>query len=415
MKKLLSLSYLAFIVIALSVYLQSCKHENVDVTYTPEKDEMFAPLGMANEVAENINKSEVVLKTIDKSLLKSAKYIGKRKIKNTRTISDKKKTPYFYIFNYDSGGFSIVPADQRIEPNLAYGETGSFNLDSLPYGVLRWLNANAQLINHLRVTNAKQSATVNYLWSNAQCEPPASLELKSANYCPPPPCTSSSTSSTVGPLLTTTWDQGNGYNDYCPVLSGGPNGHAYTGCSTTAIAQVMYYWKYPSTYNWDAMTLNSGNDEVAKLMGDIFPGAIDSYDTGGSSCANDYNIRHTFLNFGYQSASLAGFVNGITENGGYNYQTVVSNLKNRWPVILGAYNDYVNILGLYSYPTGSGHTWVCDGYIQSFTTDCESGIGYGTLYFHMNWGWNGQHNGWYAYNAWPYYSFFPDMIYNIHP
>lgn len=414
MKKVLFLSFIAVIVIALTVYLQSCKRENVENIYSPEKDAMFAPLDMANEVAENINKSEVVLNTTEKSLLKSAKYIGKRKIKNSRTVSDRKKVPYFYIFNYDSGGFSIVPADQRLEPTIAYGESGSFNLDSLPYGVVRWLNENAQLINHLRATNAKQSATVNYLWSNAQCGPPS--PLKSANYapCPPLPCQSSTTSVTVGPLLTTKWDQGYGYNNYCPVLSGGPNGHTYTGCSTTAVAQVMYYWKYPSTYNWGAMVTYS-SDATAKLMGDIFPGTIDSYDTGGSSCSNDYNMRHTFLNFGYQSASLAGYVNGITENGGYNYQTVVSNLKNRWPVILGAYNDYVNILGLYSYPTGSGHIWVCDGYTSTSVVDCESGMSYSTLYFHMNWGWSGLHNDWYAFNAWPYYSFFPDMIYNIHP
>lgn len=303
-RKILPSSFLFAIAIALFAYLQSCKRENAENIYVPEKDAMFASLSIANEVAENINKSDVVLKTTEKSLLKTAKYLGKRKVKNKFTISDKQKIPYLYVFNYDSGGYAIISADQRLDPNLAYGETGTFNIDSIPYGVMRWLNANAELIKYLRTTNAKQSATVNYLWSNAQCGPPPLLKsgslLKYAP-CPPNPCFSTGSSSTVGPLLKTTWDQGCGYNTYCPVLSGGPQcGHAFTGCSTTAIAQVMYYWNYPTTYNWAQMPAKiinisgTGVSDIAKLMGDIFPHVIDSYNTSGSSCSNDYNITHTF-------------------------------------------------------------------------------------------------------------------------
>ena len=49
----------------------------------------------------------------------------------------------------------------------------------------------------------------------------------------------------VGPLLTTTWDQGQYYNALCPEDANGPDGHALTGCVATAMAQIINYWGYP--------------------------------------------------------------------------------------------------------------------------------------------------------------------------
>jgi hypothetical protein len=66
--------------------------------------------------------------------------------------------------------------------------------------------------------------------------------------------------STVGPLLTTTWGQGNTnnllspYNEYTPAESGCT--HTLTDCLATAMAQVMKYWNWPASgagsasYTW---------------------------------------------------------------------------------------------------------------------------------------------------------------------
>ena len=66
MKKILffcSLTFAAFLI----VNVQSCKKEpsvsHVENVYTYKSDTLFATIDMANEVAENINQSEVVLKT----------------------------------------------------------------------------------------------------------------------------------------------------------------------------------------------------------------------------------------------------------------------------------------------------------------------------------------------------------------
>jgi Peptidase C10 family/Spi protease inhibitor len=390
--------------------------DSFDLTYSYENDSLFAPLSTAIEIAENINKSNLIQSITDRSIFKSTSFLEKRIVKNDITIMDKeKKNPYFYVINFESGGFTIIPADRRLQPILGYSEKGYFDLDSIPFGMERWFEENALHLKYLRSTKAASSSLIDYQWANLQCIPVKGTQ------CPPPiPPEYSETVVTVGPLLPCTWDQGNPYNNSCPVLSGGPNGHAWTGCSTTAIAQVMYYWKYPSTYNWSQMSPNNSSLETQRLMGDIFPNVIgNNYDEDGSACTDDYKITHTLLNtFNYHSASLAGFNNGLVYNGGYDYQTVVSNLTNREPVILGGYKDYTNILGLIYFPKGAGHTWVCDGYIQ--TTTFYNGLETAQyLRFSMNWGWSGRYNGWYDFNNWSNpignFHYFPDMIYNIHP
>ena len=46
----------------------------------------------------------------------------------------------------------------------------------------------------------------------------------------------------VGPLLTTHWDQGQYYNALCPEDINGPDGHVQNGCVATAMAQIIKYW-----------------------------------------------------------------------------------------------------------------------------------------------------------------------------
>jgi hypothetical protein len=49
----------------------------------------------------------------------------------------------------------------------------------------------------------------------------------------------------LGPLTTSTWDQGTPYNLYCPAAAQGPAGHAWAGCVACAMAQILYFHQYP--------------------------------------------------------------------------------------------------------------------------------------------------------------------------
>ena len=161
------------------------------------------------------------------------------------------------------------------------------------------------------------------------------------------------------------------------------------------------------------MPNNYGNSIVARLMGDIFALVITGYNTsdGSSDNSTSTNIVGTFKNnFNYSSATF-----GTYQTNSYN--TVVSNLNNRQPVMLGGCQYNYSILGI-QYYWWSCHEWVCDGYMQStyYTNGVETSQ---YLYFDMNWGWGGSYNGWYAFDTWStgngYFRYSLDMVYGIHP
>jgi len=416
MKKSL-ITYILFVFgIVLIIYNQSCTKDSTSKApdqsnnYSYKDDPLFASLNLAINIAENINKSDIVLKTVGLVNLKSAKYSGKRKIKSSLTILDKEqRNPYFYVLNYESGGFVILSADKRELPIVGYSDTGNFKLDSIPLGLSKWFNASASYTKYLRTSNIQQSALAEYQWNSLQCDE-SLLKSTKVEECPPPiPPTYSETTITVGPLLNTTWDQGCGYNTYCPIATDGPCGYAVTGCVATAMSQVMKYWQSPSNYSWSTMPSNTGNNAIAHLMRDI--GNSVSMNYGGiSSGANSSSIAPALKNtFGYSSASFANYTYS-------SYNTVVSNLNYNEPVLLSGCSDETTILGIpVSY--SECHEWVCDGYMQ--TTYYMNGVETSQyLLFNMNWGWSGSYNGWFYFNQWNpggnNFQYANDMVYNIH-
>ena len=205
----------------------------------------------------------------------------------------------------------------------------------------------------------------------------------------------------VGPLLTTTWDQGQYYNDLCPEDAGGPDGHAYTGCVATAMAQIINYWGYPvhgrgthsyNLYDYRTLTVNydSANydyanmpnaltaasspaqvNAVAKLMFDCGVAANMSYGPTESS-SFDIDARAGLINFFR-----------ISPNASYAEKAYFSN--DEWNSMLRTDLGDNRVIMYSGHGTG-GHTFVCDGYKRNG-------------YFHFNFGWSGFADGWYTTNA----------------
>ncbi len=386
------------ILLTITIIVHGCKKEECFIKVNRDS---FVSVMDAKQVATNFNFETIMRGNLLRNFNIRRSH---RKVKEVITLSCK-NNPYLYIFNYEKGGYVIVPADNRLLPIITFSETGCLDIDSLPDGLRYCLELTANQIKKNRDLSLNQSDKVKKLWDIGK------TYIKPTD--PNNPENDYSYYYSMEPLLKTQWHQGCGFNTYCPSMTEGDCQHAYAGCGTIAVAQVMAYWKYPSTYHWDRISNIQGSDEAARLIGDLFPIIIDSYDKNGSSCKNDYNLRHAFLKVGYKSASLAGYVNGINENGGYDFQKVISNLNNNQPVILGAYSDYKKILFV-KWAAGKGHLWVCDGYSKTVFTDSEY------LYFHMNWGQGGNTQSWVAFNNWDYhsiisYNYFQDMIFDIHP
>jgi len=333
--------------------------------------------------------------------------------------------PAFYIFNYQGGGYIILAADRRIEPVLAYSETGKFQKSGLlPDGLATWLTKNYDNVKLLRQHKELIApAIVTTQWTELlTAEPPVAVTkptTQTAFKIPPDdPCTGYSNTHTVGPLLVTAWGQGCFYNDYCPAGNASCS-HVPTGCAATAMAQIMYYWKFPTSFLWATMPTTVGSPATASLMQQVGAAVGTSYSDTESS-APTQNIGSALRDtYGYKSV----------EYGDYNYDVVRANLNAGEPIVLRGFTDhsYSGILWWkVEHGAGEGHGWICDGYQDMTYNDCTTSGTYSML--HMNWGWNEygiptNGNGWYRENVWTVvqqnqtfnFQYMKQMVYNIHP
>lgn len=319
--------------------------------------------------------------TIEKARLVADNYFRHYSGRTELTLKESSSVDYqgtmtCYIFNYESGGFVVVSADDVAVPILAQSDKGSFEL--IP-PVHFWLDAMNEEI-HALISRNYDNNTYTSDWqrlTNNQFD--RSVQ-------------------DVGPLLSTTWDQGQWYNYYCPPASGGQGGKAWAGCVATAMGQIMKYYNYPAkgfssvsyyendngiltanfgntTYAWSSMgnTAASGNYQaIATLLYHLGVSVYMDYGGSGSGAYSEDVIPSLSTYFNYDPSTMKF-------NDKANYSAA------QWVALLKAdldLNHPVYYAG--STATNEGHAWVCDGYRSSDDK------------FHMNWGWSGTSNGYFA-------------------
>jgi hypothetical protein len=200
----------------------------------------------------------------------------------------------------------------------------------------------------------------------------------------------------VGPLLTSKWNQDTPYWNFTPQVGGQ---QTYTGCSATAMAQVMYYWKYPvqgkgsHSYQWNGQTLSANFDHpyywsqmltsysgdysdaqanaVARLMSDVGISINMDYGVDGSGAyPNDNNAYTAFFKYSSDAhetsradaGSWAAWFNIIRQQ-----------MDVHQPVVMAIYT------------ADSGHAVVADGYRTSPSNQ-----------LHINMGWGGSADNYYS-------------------
>ena len=302
----------------------------------------------------------------------------------------------FYVFNYDEGGFVIVAGDDRAEEILGYGD-GNLDMDKIPANMRWWLSTYKEQID--------------FLFKNPD------LKVKKLNES----SEALRASTVVSPLLTCIWDQDAPFYNQCPTRSGV---HCLTGCVATAMAQVMYFWKYPAqapalsayttatrrismpalsatTLNWNNMIddytgsyTNAQATAVATLMLYCGQSCYMDYDTesnGGSGAYSDDQLTGMKA-FGYNSG--ATYVQRKNYTDAQWTAMMLEDLQAGRPILYGG-DD-----GTY------GHAFVVDGYNGSK--------------YHINWGWSGIDNGYFAISSFMIDSDYDfrknqDMLYQIYP
>jgi len=329
MKKTLSSRRVIFLWLLIVVF--SCKKNAnfIDGSHSQPvaaTDTNFVSLSVAVTAAKQINNSHLVTALINKRNINDANLYSDKVVLDTLAVPDNIHTSY-YVFNYMGGGFAIISADKRVEPVLAYDDSGYFpKACNIPTGLVNWLvvnNKNMQIVRNNSALKAPQGVVA--LWAEMTAINTKNNKSIYVAQPPPPPCQPTYNIYTVGPLLKTQWGQGWPYNALCPI-GAYSNNHMPTGCVATAMAQIIYYWKYPATYNYSIMPLDysyNGNFELARLMVNIGTSVEMDYSVGGSN--PDYDVldpppscsdalKNTFQ---YKSSDEAS----------YDYLKVVANLN----------------------------------------------------------------------------------------
>ena len=164
----------------------------------------------------------------------------------------------YYIFNIgNQKGFVIVSGDDRTADILGYCDNGQYDSAHVPDAVKFLLNGYVSEM-ELADTDVPTTATARRMESRAN----------------------------ISPMLTTNWDQGSPYNGNCPTVNGT---HTETGCVAVAMAQIMYYHRWPtgatSAVPGYTPTDNNGNyttPDVRSLPSKIYewPHMSHSYSAG---------------------------------------------------------------------------------------------------------------------------------------
>ena len=162
----------------------------------------------------------------------------------TLTIADTRKSGDIvlaYVFNIDyngtarhDDGYIIMSADYNQTPVLAYFPEGSYDISALPYREVftSWFNGTLDQI-EADITNKTINSENASLWSEYLSKGAFDSQQMILHFTP-------------------TWYQNFPYNHYTPATTpphpeGGyyDNGHTLTGCVATAMAMIMYYYKWP--------------------------------------------------------------------------------------------------------------------------------------------------------------------------
>ena len=309
---------------------------------------------------------------LHKAQVKASSFAGKKISRQTQLKmayapgGNAEEAP-LYVFNIGKKqGFVIVAGEADSEEVIGYSDEGEFDYEQMPENLKAWVDT------YVARAAGRAAGTV----------------AKSTQH----------PTDVIEPLITTKWGQRAPFNRACPQVDGEP---CPTGCTATALAQVMRFHRYPTqqtaiipkytpqgqsvvmpalpatTFNWDDMpdeldeetSPESSIDEVAKLMLYCGHATEMSYAKEGSG-AFTYKIPEQLPRcFGYPSTIHYVYRQSYDEQGWDSL--LVSELLKRQPII---YTAYTNI--------PQGHTFICDGYD-------------GNGLFHINWGWYGVGNGYF--------------------
>ncbi len=292
--------------------------------------------------------------------------------------------PTWYVVQFTKG-WVIVSADDAVRPILGYSFDGKITEDlenmQNPF-VNRFSYYDRQIVHTVRekgYVDGKSSAE----WK----------EIENGVF------PKDSKAIIVPALIETKWGQGWPWNEMCPA--GTP-----VGCVATAMHQIMRYWQNPAqgagshsyddiwgsttgshsvnfssaVYDWDLMApLTSGQvttqaqiDELAELSYHCGVAVEMDYEASGSGAyiSDVTSALETYFDFSTDAAYISV---GTVTNATSQSTKIRTDLDIGHPIIWGGSGSQ------------GGHAFILDGYTDDY-------------YYHFNWGWEGNFDGWFQLN-----------------
>ena len=280
-----------------------------------------------------------------------------------------------YVVNFKPEGWAIVSADDRAPAILGYSNTGHFDTEEvkgLPFYF--WFEGYADQISDL--ISSKAPEIEHSSWT----------EIKTSKY--------TKTVTPVLPLIEVEWNQGSGWNAYCPVDANGPGGHAYAGCVAVAMAQCMSVYQHPTqgygshsynhetygtqyanfgeaTYDWANMENTGASDAVAFFLYHLGVSVDMGYDADGSG-AFSHDVPEAIKKY-FDYSSTAEYISRASYTVEGEWENIlIEQLQEGHPIY-------------YSGDGGDGQAG------HAFNIDGVNSNGA----FHFNFGWSGSYNGYF--------------------
>lgn len=328
---------------------------------------------------------------------------------------------HLYLFDIEGGGFVVVSDNLSGRDILAYSSRGSLS-GPIPASLLGWLDDSERQLEQLALQPV--SASVTHM---AKDELPDS----------------------VAPMLVSSWNQwGYGYNSHIPLDTVSLTDSSLyrmgdrptVGCVALSTAQVMRYWSFPehgygshsyshdgvyncwrygtqsadfsaTTYDWEHMpyqlTSTSDSVEIEAVATLLHHCGIaynmyynsDCEGSSGSNTAIAPEVLRRF--FHYSNTMFCGYRQSYSDD--YWTYLLQRELAAGRPIIYAGYSLEDSTMQTHA----GGHAFVLDGY------DTNG-------FFHVDWGWSGSCNGYFAISVlWPYtpyyFSIGHQAIFNMYP
>lgn len=311
-------------------------------------------------------------------------------VKEILPIKSEDLSTTLYVVNINPTGFLVISASDATIPVLASSDKSNFSLDQIPPQLKFLFDYYGRQIRKVEKQNIKASPDIKNEWDkylNQENTLATSPVLKSA-------------STITFPLVSTTWNQNAGWNQYCPADASAPSGnggHVPAGCGPIAMAQILYYWgcrvnesgsrtissSYGNLYAdftaadylWSSMSTDSPNEYNARLIYDCGIAANTNYASSGSTTGTQNTMDAFRIYFGFKNTLTNEVSSSYTDPQWINL--LKGELDSGRPILFSGSDD----IGPYT----SVHAWVIDGYNTSNQ-------------FHCNWGGGGSYNGYYSLN-----------------